>query len=221
MSAVLDIIRHDLALAWRQGNSSAMAVSFFVIAVTMYPLGIGPDPQLLARIAAGILWVAAMLSALLSLDRLFHQDYEDGSLDLLVMSPVPLEATVAAKAVAHWLATGLPLVLAAPVLALVLNMGGDGLQILVVSMLIGTPALSFIGAIGAALTVTIKQGGVLITLLILPLYIPTLIFGVGAIDAVVNNIVAGPSLMYLGAITLASAALAPFAGAAALRLAVE
>lgn len=221
MSAFLAIIRRDVALAWKQGNSSAMAVAFFVLAVTLFPLGVGPEPEILGRIGAGVIWVAALLAALLSLDRLFHQDYEDGTLDLLLMAPVPLELTVAAKAIAHWLVTALPLIAAAPLLAVIMNLGADGLQMLILTMLIGTPTLSFTGAIGAALTVSIKRGGVLITLLILPLYIPTLILGVGAIDAVTNNIVAGSSLLYLGAISLASVALSPFAAAAALRLAAE
>lgn len=219
--AFFALIGREVRLAWRQGNSSAMAVTFFFVAVTLFPLGIGPELNILARISAGVLWVAALLAALLTLDRLFQQDFDDGSLDLLALAPMPLEMIVLAKSIAHWLTTGLPLVAAAPVLAVLLNMGSDGLGILVVSLLIGTPALSLIGAIGAALTVTVRRGGVLMPLLILPLYVPTLIFGVGSIDAVLNNIVAGPNLLYLGALSLVALALAPFAAGAAIRLALE
>lgn len=219
--AFLALVAHEVRLAWRQGNSSAMAVTFFLVAVTLFPLGIGPELTILARISAGVLWVAALLSALLTLDRMFQQDFEDGSLDLLALAPLPMEMIVLAKSVAHWLTTGLPLVVAAPLLAVLLNMDSAGLGILVVSLLIGTPALSLVGAIGAALTVTVRRGGVLMPLLILPLYVPTLIFGVGAVDAVLNNIVAGPNLLYLGALSLVALALAPFAAAAAIRLALE
>ncbi len=219
--AFLALIGREVRLAWRQGNSSAMAVTFFLVAVTLFPLGIGPELSVLARISAGVLWVAALLAALLTLDRLFQQDFEDGSLDLLALAPLPLEMIVLAKSIAHWLTTGLPLVAVAPLLAVLLNMGSGGLGILMLSLLIGTPALSLIGAIGAALTVTVRRGGVLMPLLILPLYVPTLIFGVGAVDAVLNNIVAGPNLLYLGALSLVALALAPFAAAAAIRLALE
>lgn len=223
--AFFSLVGREVHLAWRQGNSSVMAVSFFLVAVTLFPLGIGPELNILARISAAVLWVAALLAAMLTLDRLFQQDFEDGSLDLLALAPMPLEGIVLAKSIAHWLTTGLPLVAAAPLLAVLLNMGGDGLGILVVSLLIGTPALSLIGAIGAALTVTVRRGGVLMPLLILPLYVPTLIFGVGAVDAVLNNVATGaaadPNLLYLGAVSLAALALAPFAAAAAIRLALE
>jgi heme exporter protein B len=219
--AFFALIGREVRLAWRQGNSSAMAVTFFLVAVTLFPLGIGPELNILARISAGVLWVAALLAALLTLDRLFQQDFEDGSLDLLALAPMPLEMIALAKSIAHWLTTGLPLVVAAPLLAVLLNMDSAGLGTLMLSLLIGTPALSLIGAIGAALTVTVRRGGVLMPLLILPLYVPTLIFGVGAVDAVLNNIVAGPNLLYLGALSLVALALAPFAAAAAIRLALE
>ncbi|MCH8861426.1 MAG: heme exporter protein CcmB [Proteobacteria bacterium] len=219
--AFFALIGREVRLAWRQGNSSAMAVTFFLVAVTLFPLGIGPELSVLARISAGVIWVAALLSALLTLDRLFQQDFEDGSLDLLALAPMPMELIVLAKSIAHWLTTGLPLVVAAPLLAVLLNMDSGGLGILMLSLAIGTPALSLTGAIGAALTVTVRRGGVLMPLLILPLYVPTLIFGVGAVDAVLNNIVAGPNLLYLGALSLVALALAPFAAAAAIRLALE
>jgi heme exporter protein B len=219
--AFFALIGREVRLAWRQGNSSAMAVTFFLVAVTLFPLGVGPELNILARISAGVLWVAALLAALLTLDRLFQQDFEDGSLDLLALAPMPLEMIALAKSIAHWLTTGLPLVVAAPLLAVLLNMDTAGLGTLMLSLLIGTPALSLIGAIGAALTVTVRRGGVLMPLLILPLYVPTLIFGVGAVDAVLNNIVAGPNLLYLGALSLVALALAPFAAAAAIRLALE
>ncbi len=219
--AFFALIGREVRLAWRQGNSSAMAVTFFLVAVTLFPLGIGPELSVLARISAGVIWVAALLSALLTLDRLFQQDFEDGSLDLLALAPMPMEMIVLAKSIAHWLTTGLPLVVAAPLLAVLLNMDSGGLGILMLSLAIGTPALSLVGAIGAALTVTVRRGGVLMPLLILPLYVPTLIFGVGAVDAVLNNIVAGPNLLYLGALSLVALAMAPFAAAAAIRLALE
>ena len=219
--AFFALIGREVRLAWRQGNSSAMAVTFFLVAVTLFPLGIGPELSVLARISAGVIWVAALLSALLTLDRLFQQDFEDGSLDLLALAPMPMEVIVLAKSIAHWLTTGLPLVVAAPLLAVLLNMDSGGLGILMLSLAIGTPALSLVGAIGAALTVTVRRGGVLMPLLILPLYVPTLIFGVGAVDAVLNNIVAGPNLLYLGALSLVALAMAPFAAAAAIRLALE
>lgn len=218
MTRFARLVLRDLVLAVRIGGGGGMAIGFFVIAVTLVPLGVGPSLETLARIAPGILWVGALLATLLSLDRLFQADYEDGSLDLLALSPLPLEAMVAAKAIAHWLTTGLPLVIAAPVLALLLNMDADGFLVLVASMAIGTPALSFIGAVGAALTVGVRRGGMLLSLIVLPLYVPVLIFGAGAVDAALFGLGSDAHLMVLGAITLASLALAPVAAAAALRL---
>jgi len=221
MKSVLIIIKRDVRLAVRNGNTGGMAVAFFLIAVTLFPLGVGPELPILARISAGVVWAAALLSALLSLDGLFHADFEDGALDLLALSNQPLEFVVAAKAVAHWIVTGLSIIVAAPFLAILMNIPGEGLWVLLLSVAIGTPGLSFIGAIGAALTVTLKQGGALAPILILPLYIPILIFGVSSIDAAIFGGNPAPSLLILGAITLASIGLAPFAAAAALRTALE
>ncbi len=221
MSVFWTLVRRDLLLALRQGSSSLMAVAFFVIAVTLFPLGVGPEPGVLSRIAAGVIWVAALLAALLSLDRLFQADFEDGNLDLLVLSPLPLEFAVIAKCTAHWLSTALPLIVVAPVLAVLLNMEAGGFVVLIATMLAGTPALSLIGAIGAALTVGLRRGGVLMPLLVLPLYIPILIFAVSGVEAALTGMSAAPHLSLLGAVSLAALALAPWAAAAALRLALE
>ena len=221
MSGFLLILRRDTALAFKQGGGAMLAVMFFVLVVTMFPLAVGPGPETLARIGAGVVWVAAMLSALLSLDRLFQADLEDGSLDLLALAPVPLAMTVLAKCAAHWLTTCLPLIVVAPVLGLLLNMPIAGLAALLAAMLVGTPALSLFGAIGAALTVAVRRGGVLVSLLVLPLYIPVLIFGVGAVDAAVAGLAMRAYLLLLAALSLGAAVLAPIAGAAALRLALE
>lgn len=215
------IVWRDMRLAWSQGGTGTMALSFFLIAVTLFPFGIGPEPQTLTRIAAGVIWVVALLACLLSLDRLFQADYEDGSLDDLASSPIGLMAVVTAKMLAHWLATILPLVVAAPVLALVLKLPDAGYFYLIVSLVIGTPALSLLGGIGAALTVSVRRGGVLMSLLVLPLYIPTLIFGVGAIDAAVHSADPLPHLALLGAVTLMAVVISPFSAAGALRLSLE
>ncbi len=221
MSRFWWIVRRDLRLALKRGGDSAGIVVFFVIAITLFPLGVGPEANILARIAAGTIWVAALLAAMLSLDRLFRADHEDGSLELLALAPLPLEITVLAKCLAHWLTTGLPLVIAAPLLAVLLNLNVKGFATLVAAMLLGTPVLSLVGAIGAALTVTLRRGGVLISLLVLPLYIPVLIFGVFAVDAAVGDAAVRPHLMVLGGLLLAALALCPWASAAALRLSVE
>jgi len=218
VSHFLAIIRRDIKLALRQGGGAPLAVAFFILVVTFFPLGIGPEHALLERISAGVVWVAALLAAMLSLDRLFQADFEDGGLDLLALSPLPLELIVVAKCTAHWLTTGLPLLIAAPVLALLLDMAPDGLAVLALAMLLGTPSLSLIGAIGAALTVGIRRGGVLLSLLVLPLYVPVLIFGAGAVEAATSALAPRPHLLILGALLLAALALAPWASAAALRL---
>lgn len=221
MRPFLLIVRRDVALAFREGSSSTHAVMFFVLAVTLFPLGVGPETAVLARISGGVLWVAALLAAMISLDRLFQADFEDGSLELLALGPLPLWATVLAKCAAHWLTTGVPLVVASPVLALVLHLEADGYGALVAAMALGTPSLSLMGAIGAALTVSLRRGGVLVSLMVLPLYIPVLIFGVGAIDAAVRGAGAGAHLMILGALLLFGIVLGPLASAAALRLNLE
>ena len=188
MSGFVSVLRRDLRLALRQGTDSLMVVMFFVIAVVLFPFGVGPDPNILARIAPGVIWVAALLASMLSLDRLFQADFEDGSLDLLALSNLPLEFAVLAKTAAHWITTGLPLIAVSPLLALILNMEMAGWLTLIAAMLLGTPALSLIGGIGAALTVGVRRGGVLVSLLVLPLYIPVLIFGVGAVEAAITGL---------------------------------
>jgi len=215
------VVGRELRLALRHGSDTMMVLVFFVLAVILFPFGVGPAPETLARIAPGILWVTALLAAMLSLERLFASDYEDGSLEWLALAPLPLEITVLAKCLAHWLTTGLPLVLVAPLLGLLLNLDPSSYLTLVLAMALGTPALTLIGAIGAALTLGARRGGVLLSLLVLPLYIPVLIFGVGAVDAAIFDLDAGPRLLILGALSLFALALAPFAAAGALRQAVE
>jgi heme exporter protein B len=215
------IVRRDLRLALRQGSDSIMVITFFVLTVVLFPFGLGPEANLLERSSAGILWVTALLASLLSLDRLFQADYEDGTLELLALTPAALELLVLGKVAAHWLTTGLPLMVAAPVLAVLLHMQADGVVPLLLTMLIGTPTLSLIGAMGAALVLGARRGGVLLSLLVLPLYIPVLIFGVGAIDAAVQGFPVNAQLSILGALLLAALALTPWAAAAALRQALE
>lgn len=219
MSAFASLVRRDLRLAWREGGAVSTAIGFYLVVVAILPLGLGPDLNLLARIAPGVLWVALLLSALLSVDRIFHNDFEDGALELLSLGPLPLELVAAAKAFAHWLSTGLPLVLAAPVLALLLNLPSEAFGALVLTMATGTPAVSFLGSIGAGLTLGLRRGGLLLSLLILPLYVPLLVFGVSAMNAVITGPAPFlPSYLILCALTLATVALSPFAAAAALRL---
>jgi heme exporter protein B len=221
MTAFRLLVFRELRLALRQGGDAAMVVAFFVLTVILFPFGVGPEPELLARIAAGILWVTALLAALLSLERLFQADYEDGSLEALALLPLALEAQVLAKCLAHWLVTGLPLTLAAPLLALLLQLDAAGYPVLVASLLIGTPSLSLVGAVGAALTLGARRGGVLLSLLMLPLYIPVLIFGVLAVEASIAGFGARPHLLLLGALLAGALPLAPVAAAAALRQALE
>lgn len=211
------LVMRDLRLALRQGTDVAMVVSFFVITVTLFPLGVGPEPNILARIAAGVVWVTALLAVMLSLERMFQTDYEDGSIDLLLLTPAPLELVVLAKVVAHWLLTGFPLIVTAPVLAALMNMPSEGFPVLVAAMALGTPTLSLVGAVGAALTLGARRGGVLISLLVLPLYIPVLIFAVAAVDASVTGLTTRPHLLILSAMLAAALPLATWASAAALR----
>ncbi|MFQ5623734.1 MAG: heme exporter protein CcmB [Paracoccaceae bacterium] len=208
----------EIRLALRSGGGAGLGLAFFLIVVVLVPLGVGPVPQTLSLIAPGILWVAALLACLLSLDRLFQLDFEDGTLDVLALSPVPLEMLVATKALAHWLTTGLPLVVAAPVLAITLSLPAQAFSWLVVSLLIGTPGLSFLGAVGAALTVGVRRGGLLLSLLVLPLYVPTLIFGARTVSLAAENLDPLSALSLLSALTLFIVAAAPFAAAAALRV---
>lgn len=221
MSVFISLIRRELRLAVRQGADSMMVVMFFVLVVVLFPLGVGPEPGILTRISAGVIWVAALLAAMLSMDRLFQTDYEDGSLDLLVLTPQPLEILVLAKTLAHWLTTGLPLIIISPLLGVLLNMEASGFGVMIAALALGTPTMSLIGAIGAALILGARRGGVLLSLLILPLFIPTLIFGVSAVDASLTDLSYKPQLLVLGGMFLAAAALCPWASAAAIRQAVE
>jgi heme exporter protein B len=217
MIAFRAVMARDLLLAVRAGGGAALALAFFAAVATLVPLGIGPDLKLLARIAAGVLWVAAVLAALLSLDRLFQADFEDGSLDLMMLSPLPLEALAFAKIAAHWLATGLPLTLIAALLAVAYGLPQVATGALVLALLIGTPAVSAIGGIGAALTLSIRRGGLILPFIVLPLVAPVVIFGSGAVVAVLDGLPSG-ALLFLAAFSLLAVALAPFAAAAAVRL---
>jgi len=221
MGSFFTLVRRDLSLAFRQGFDSLMVVAFFVIAVVLFPFGVGPEPNTLARIAAGTIWVAALLASMLSLERLFQTDFEDGTLELLALAPVPLEVTVIAKVVAHWLTTGLPLIVTAPLLAVLMQLPGDGYLVLLAALGLGTPALSLIGAVGAALILGSRRGGVLLSLLVLPLYIPVLIFGVSAVDAAIGGLTVRPHLLILTGLFVGSLALTPWASAAAIRQALE
>ena len=215
---MIALLTRDLKLAIRAGGGFGLGLGFYLILAVLIPLGVGPDPQVLGLIAPGILWVGALLACLLSLDRLFALDHEDGSMDLLATSPIPMEGVVAIKALAHWLTTGLPLALAAPGLAILLNLPAGAYGVLVLSLALGTPALSMIGAFGAALTVGLKRGGLLLSLLVLPLYVPTLVFGAQAVTRAAGGLATGTPLLLLAGITAGSVALLPFAAAHALRV---
>lgn len=221
MSAFLALIARDLRLARRQGADVAMTLAFFVVVVALFPLGLGPTPALLARIAGGVLWVTALLAAMLSFDRLFQQDADDGGLDLLALSGMPMPVVALAKAVAHWLTTGLPTVLLAPLLALTLDLPGPAYPALVAGLALGTPTVSLLGAVGAALVVGARRAGVLVALIVLPLTIPVLIFGVAAVEAGGAGLETRPHLLLLAALLAAAVPLAPLAAGAALRQAVE
>lgn len=212
------LLLRDLRLAFRSGGGFGLGLAFFLILAVLVPLGVGAEGGTLGRIAPGILWVGALLACLLSLDRIFALDHEDGSLDLLATSPIPLEGVVAVKALAHWLVTGLPLTLLAPGLGVLLNLAPAAYGWLVLSLLLGTPALSMVGTFAAALTVGIRRGGLLLSLLVLPLYIPTLIFGAEVVRRGAEGMAPGTPLALLAAISLGAAALLPFAAAAALRV---
>ncbi|WP_430464266.1 heme exporter protein CcmB [Tabrizicola sp.] len=215
---MIALLTRDLRLAIRAGGGFGLGLAFFLLVAVIVPLGVGPQAATLAIIAPGILWVGALLSCLLSLDRIFALDFEDGSLDLLATSPLPMEGVVAVKALAHWLVTGLPLVLAAPVLGVLLHLPAPGYLWLVISLTLGTPALSVIGAFGAALTVGLKRGGLLMSLLVLPLYMPTLIFGAEVVKRGAAGMEIATPLALLAGITAGSLALLPFAAAAAIRV---
>ena len=220
------LVRRDLRIARRQGATAVQGAMFFSIVVTMLPFGLGPDLALLSQIAPGVLWIAFVLASLLTLDRLFQADYEDGSLDVITVSGVPLENVVLAKGLVHWLSNVLPLILVAPLLALLLKLEAGALAMVVLTLVTGTLGLTFVGAIGAALTVGVRRGGLLTALLVLPLFVPALIFAIGAVDAVRLGATGGfswtePNLLLLAAFSLVGLVLGPIAAAAALRLNVS
>ena len=218
MSLILSLIRRDLVLSIRQGGGVGTALGFFLTVVVLLPIGLGPDQAMLGRIAPGALWIALLLSVLLSADRIYQQDYEDGALDLMTMGPVPFEMVALAKAVAHWLSTSLPLAIAAPILGFLVNLEPSAILPMGAAMILGSVALSLLASIGAAVTVGLRRGGLLVSLLVLPLYVPVLIFGMSASQAgTAGPDIATPSLLILAALALASVVLSPIASAAALR----
>ncbi len=221
MTPLLGLFCCELRLSLRQGGDIGLVLGFFVLAVLLFPFGVGPEPELLGRIGAGIIWVAALLAAVLSLDRLFAADHADGGLDLIALSLSPLELVVLAKGAAHWVTTGLPLTLISPVLGIFVDLDPAAIPVLTLGLLIGTPALSLLGAIAAALTLGARRPGILVSLLVLPLYLPVLIFATGAVEASLAADGARAHLLLLGAVTLAALPLAPLAAAAALRQALE
>jgi heme exporter protein B len=218
---MLAIVRRDLSLALRRKNDSLSALFFFIVVASLFPLGIGPEPTLLAKIAPGMLWIAALLAAMLSLGRLFADDFQDGTLDQLVLTAIPLPLAVLSKTSAHWISSGLVLTIASPILAIQFNLDSQSMGILVLSLLIGTPLLSLIGSIGAALTLATRGGGMLLSLLVLPLVIPVLIFGAGAVDAYQAGLPVDGHFYLLGAMLAIALFFAPIATAASLRIAVE
>ncbi|KOO05827.1 heme exporter protein CcmB [Vibrio hepatarius] len=221
LATMNSIVRRELLIAFRRQADVFNPLWFFIIVITLFPLSIGPEPNLLARIAAGIVWVAALLSALLSLERLFRDDFQDGSLEQMMLMPVPLPIVVISKVIAHWVLTGLPLILISPLLAILLSLDFNTWLAVVLTLLVGTPTLSFIGAIGVALTVGLQKGGVLLSLLVLPLYIPILIFATSAIDAASLSVAYNGQLAILGAMFMGAFTLTPFAISAALRVSVN
>jgi heme exporter protein B len=216
--AFLAILKRDLTLALRHRSELANPLVFFVVVVSLFPLALGPEQDILTRVAPGILWVAALLAATLAMDGMFRSDFEDGSLEQLLLSPHPPSVLVLAKILAHWLATGLPLILISPLLALFLHLPGDALGVLLATLALGTPTLSLVGAIGVALTVGLRRGGLLLTLLVLPLYVPVLIFAAGAVDNAAAGFPVAGQLYFLAAVLVLAATLAPLATAASLRI---
>lgn len=221
LNAFLSVLRRDLLIAFRNRSEALNPLMFFVLVTLLFPLGIGPSPNLLQTIAPGVLWVAALLSALLSLDSLFRSDYQDGTLEQLVLGSQPLAIMVIARVVAHWLMSAVPLLLLSPVLAVSLNLSPNAMGTLIITLLLGTPIFSFIGAIGVALTVGLKSSGMLLALLIIPLYIPVLIFGAGAVDAAGAGLSVTGQIYILASLLMLSLTLAPIAIAAALRMSVS
>ncbi|CZF80243.1 heme exporter protein CcmB [Grimontia kaedaensis] len=220
-SAMFHMIRRELLVAFRRQSDMLNPLWFFIIVITLFPLGVGPGPNLLAEIAPGIIWVAALLAAVLSLDRLFRDDFMDGSLEQMLLMPEPLSVLVFAKIIAHWLLTGLPLLIISPLLAVLLSLDWEAYKAVVLTLLLGTPTLSFLGAIGVALTVGLRKGGALLSLLVLPLFIPVLIFATSAIDMAAGGFPINGQLAIMGAMLAGSATLSPFAVSAALRVSVQ
>jgi len=221
LSAWRTMIVRDLTLAMRRRADVLTTLFFFIIVVSLFPLGVSPEMAVLREIAPGVIWVAALLASMLSLGRLFSDDFQDGTLEQMLLLPQPLSVLVLAKVKAHWLVSGLPLVLLSPLLGMQLGLEGDAIMLLMVTLLLGTPVLSMIGSVGAALTLGVRGGGVLVSLLVLPLYIPVLIFGTGAVDAAVSGMEYDGHLSLLGAFLVLAALLTPLATAAALRISVE
>ena len=221
MSALYAILKRELLLARRIGAGAELGIVFFLILISVVPFAIGADQKLIGRIAPAILWLAALLATLLGLDRLFQDDRDDGSLDHLILSGLPLELVVLAKGIGHWLATGLPLVIGTPVFGLILGLDARAIGLVALTLLIGTPALTLIGAIGAALITAMRRGGLVVAVLVLPFTIPVLIFGVGTVSGALGSGGAATPLMILAALSLASLVLAPIAAAAALRAALD
>ncbi|WP_369810882.1 heme exporter protein CcmB [Marinobacter salarius] len=221
LSAMKAVFSRDLKTAFRQPQDLLNPLLFFVMVVTLFPLGVSPEVSFLREAGSGILWVAALLSVLLSLDHLFRHDFDDGTLEQLVLQPQPLFLLVLAKSLAHWVLTGLPLVMLAPVLGVMVHLEGNSVAILCLTLLIGTPVLSLIGSIGAALTLGLRSAGVLLSLLIIPLYIPVLIFGTGTVMAASESAPVGGQLALMGAFLVLALTLAPFASAAALRISLS
>ena len=215
---MIALLQRDLILAVRAGGGFGLGMAFFLIVIILVPLGIGPDMVILSKVSVGVLWVGALLACVLSLDRIFSLDYDDGTLELLLTSPIPLEAVVTVKAFSHWITTGLPLVTISPILSLLLGLQVSDLKWVFISLLLGTPALSVIGAFGAALTVGIRRGGLLLSLLVLPLYVPTLIFGANVASRGLADISNSSALLILTAVTLAAFSTLPFASALVLRI---
>ncbi|MEW6563175.1 MAG: heme exporter protein CcmB [Pseudomonadota bacterium] len=220
-SLLLLVIRRDLVLAMRRRADVLTTLIFFVMVVSLFPLGVGPEPDMLRKMAPGVVWVAALLASMLSLARMFSADYQDGTLEQMMLSPQPLSLVVLGKIVAHWVLSGLPLVLMAPVLGLQFDMSGQALLVLIAGLLLGTPVLSMIGAVGAALTLGLRGGGVLVSLLVLPLCIPVLIFGTGAVEAAATGMPVVSHLALLGAVMLMSLVFTPWVTAHALRISME
>ncbi len=222
MRSAWALLVRDVTLSWREGGAIGVALGFYLVVIAIAPFGLGPDLNLLSQIAPGLLWVALLLAALLSADRIFHNDYEDGTLDVLATGPLPLPVVAALKFLAHWITTCVPLALLAPVLGLLLNLPVDAIPLLMLTMLAGTPALSFIAGVGASLTLGLRRSGLLLALLVLPLYVPILIFGVSTVSiAITGPGSPWPPFMVLCALSLASIVLAPLAAAAALRLGLQ